>query len=859
MEIEAKFTIPDQDTMNRLQSVIRLGDYRLTASRAHPQRITDHYLDTAAQTLYHSGYACRIRNLGSMQTLGVKGLGESEGAIHRRVEVEAPPAAGLSADPQTWPPSEARDLICTLIQDEPLVELFTVEQNRLVRPLKKQGRQVASMSIDDVCIKAAGNTHIFWEIEIELTANGSLDDLHTLTDHLTETWGMAPDTLSKFHRGLALLERSDVLAGPGQLSAAERAELAYIAEHAPQVAIRDRAQLILDWASGVAVRESFSALGRSKSWAYTWIERFKTQHMDIFRPALIAQAREHSGLFAQVAAPPPDVSETAPDVEPRPAEHRVSLDELYARFQVDMIHARCVADHALALFDGLATIHRLPARYRPLLETMALLHNVGLETDAARHHTVGRDIILEHPLEGLDDQAQQMIAASVYLHRKPIKPKRLRAQVIAALPPDLQQDVLALSSLIRIADGLDYTQGQTTRIDGIEATPVGAFLQVSGPYADLDAARAEAKSDLWEYCLGRPLLISIARPDQQPIDEASVFEMTDLNKPAELPARVALPLNEWPPSGDSPGLSPDDSMSEAGRKILYFHFWRMLNNEAGTREGTDIEALHDMRVATRRMRSAIDVFGRYFKRGVMPPFELRLRRTARLLGQVRDLDVLVEKAQIYLGTLAPENAHDLDPLLERWQFDRAQARAKLIAYLDSAKYIDWVRAFGQFLTTPGAGARKLKGFPPKPAQVRHIAPALLYTRWARVWAFEPLMPQAAITTLHALRIECKRLRYALEFFREVLGPDAEAVIARVVRLQDHLGNLHDADVANTLLSEFLFSARPGIDRLIAPGVVTYLAFQQRELEMLLETFGHVWDDFDQPRVRQWLANAVAAL
>lgn len=858
MEVEAKFTIPDQDTMNRLQSVVRLGGYRLIATRALPQRITDHYLDTTTKTLYRSGYACRIRDLDNMQTIGVKGLGESEGAIHRRIEIETLPAVGLNADPQTWPPSKVRDLVCTLIQGETLTELFVVEQNRLVRPLKRQGREIARMSIDDVCIKTARYTQTFWGIEIELAADGSLDDLHALTTHLIETWGMVPDTTSKFHRGLALLDQPDILTGPGQLSAAEHAELAYIAERAPQAAVRDRAQLILDWANSVPIRESFSALGRSKSWAYAWIGRFKTQHMAIFRPDLIAQAREHSGLFVEGAVQPL-AAETAFTDDHLPAEQQISLNDLCSRFQVDMIHARRVANIALALFDGLAAIHNLAPQYRPLLETMGLLHNIGLETDAERHHIAGRDIILEHPLQGFSDEQQQMIAASVYLHRKPIKPKRLHAEVIATLPPHLQEDTLALSSLIRIADGLDYTQGQTTQIDRVEAAPTGAFLNVSGPYADLDAARAEAKADLWEYRFGLPLLISVARPDGLLVDDTTAPEIDVPDESITPPVLATSLLAEWPPIGNEPGIFPDNPMSEAGRKVLYFHFWRMLDKEAGTREGKDIEALHDMRVATRRMRSAVDVFGRYFKHSVMPPFALRLRRTARLLGQVRDLDVLVEKARAYLDTLTPENAHDLDPLLERWQFDRAQARSKLLAYLDSAKYTDWVREFGQFLTTPGTGARRLKGFPPKPARVRYVAPALLYDRWARVWAFEPFIPQASIATLHALRIECKRLRYALEFFHEVLGPDAEPVIARVVRLQDHLGTLHDANVANTLLSEFLFAAQPGTERIIAPGVVTYLAFQQRELTTLLETFGQVWDEFDQPQVRQWLANAVAVL
>jgi len=301
-------------------------------------------------------------------------------------------------------------------------------------------------------------------------------------------------------------------------------------------------------------------------------------------------------------------------------------------------------------------------------------------------------------------------------------------------------------------------------------------------------------------------------------------------------------------------------MSEAGRKVLAFHYARMLRHEAGTREGEDIEELHDMRVATRRMRSAFRVFGPHYKPRAIRPHVAGLRRTARALGAVRDLDVFMDKARRYLESLPPERADDLDPLLLAWQDQREQARAEMIAHFDSAKYVDFCRGFRPFLQSPGAGARKGTGFPPVPRLVRHVVPRLIYTRWAVVQAFGPLLESASIEALHALRIECKRLRYALEFFGEVLGEEAKEVIQEVVRLQDHLGDLNDADVANGLLSDFMFG-EPGTParRRIAPGVVAYLAVKQRELQTLVDTFPVAWERFNRPEVRAWLASAVSVL
>src|SRR5688572_21869623 len=88
-------------------------------------------------------------------------------------------------------------------------------------------------------------------------------------------------------------------------------------------------------------------------------------------------------------------------------------------------------------------------------------------------------------------------------------------------------------------------------------------------------------------------------------------------------------------------VSPQDTMAEAGRKVLLADFIKMLKHEAGARTGEDIEDVHDMRVATRRMRSALRLFESYFKPKWVDAYSRRLRKIARALGVVRDLDVLI--------------------------------------------------------------------------------------------------------------------------------------------------------------------------------------------------------------------------
>jgi CHAD domain-containing protein/uncharacterized protein YjbK len=301
-------------------------------------------------------------------------------------------------------------------------------------------------------------------------------------------------------------------------------------------------------------------------------------------------------------------------------------------------------------------------------------------------------------------------------------------------------------------------------------------------------------------------------------------------------------------------IDPDDPMSEAGRTILRLHFDRMLAREPGTRLGEDVEELHDMRVATRRMRAAFQVFSPYFEAKAVKPYLKGLKRTGRALGPVRDLDVFEEKARRYLATLPLDQASALDDLLSNWHAERVSARQRMLAYLDSERYSRFVERFGQFLSTSGAGAMPRPVNGPTSFLVRHIAPQLLYSRYEAVRAYEPLLDSAPIDLLHALRIDFKRLRYVLEFFLPVLGPEAKMMIGEVKQMQDHLGDLNDADVAVQLLQGFLAGVQEGHQ-----GVRAYLRDREDERTRLLESFPAAWARFTRPEVRRHLALAVAVL
>jgi CHAD domain-containing protein len=311
-------------------------------------------------------------------------------------------------------------------------------------------------------------------------------------------------------------------------------------------------------------------------------------------------------------------------------------------------------------------------------------------------------------------------------------------------------------------------------------------------------------------------------------------------------------------TGKSPGITADDVLAEAGRKVLRFHFARMLAREAGTRAGKDIEELHAMRVATRRMRAAWRVFGDAFRAGRTRRLRARLRELAGRLGAVRDLDVLIEAAAAYQASLGAREGAAFEPLVAAWRAERNVARTVLLRELDSLDYVRLVEEYRVFVATEGAGAVA----PPSPVvphRVRDTAASRIWLAYEQVRAYETVLRWADIETVHQLRIASKWLRYTMEFFREALGPEGDTLIARVTALQDHLGLLHDADVTISLTRQFLVEHGTTLSRDQSRAIGSYLALQERELARLRRTMTGPWRAVSGPTFRRLLGRALAAL
>lgn len=306
-------------------------------------------------------------------------------------------------------------------------------------------------------------------------------------------------------------------------------------------------------------------------------------------------------------------------------------------------------------------------------------------------------------------------------------------------------------------------------------------------------------------------------------------------------------------------VQADDTMSEAGRKVLLDELIKMLQHETGSRTGEDIEDVHDMRVSIRRMRSAMRLLEPYFKQKAIAPYMRRLRKIGQTLGSVRDLDVLIADLQKYAEGLPEESVTALAPVLDKLERRRISARERLNNALDRGAYRRFVQDFAAFLTTPGKGTYKDENGVVRPMQVRHVLPEMIYRHLGTVRAYDAVIDDADLTTMHALRIEFKRLRYVVSLFGEVLGSSAADFITELKTIQDYLGRLNDLTVARERLTDLMGDLDAEIYADGRAVLQSYVEALEAEQKALREDANRVWDHFNTKKVQRQLALSVAGL
>jgi CHAD domain-containing protein len=269
---------------------------------------------------------------------------------------------------------------------------------------------------------------------------------------------------------------------------------------------------------------------------------------------------------------------------------------------------------------------------------------------------------------------------------------------------------------------------------------------------------------------------------------------------------------------------------------------RLFRHEAGVRIGEDPEAVHQARVATRRLRSTLRTFSSLLEPEWTGRLRDELKWLADLLGEVRDTDVLLGRFRDHLAALPAEDAKVGPRLLAGLVEQRDTARRRLLAGMAEDRYAtlldDLVAATAAPALLPGAD---------RPAA--EVMPALVAKPWKKLRkAVRKAGDDPSDDELHQIRIRAKRARYAAEAVEPVIGTPAERFADAAADLQDVLGDHHDAVVGEAWLREAAGGARR--DVALVAGLL--VAAERESAAASRDGWRPVWKALDRRKLRAWL-------
>lgn len=854
MEIESKSLVMDETDFQALETLSQLGDY--TLSEAIVQSVEDTFLDTKKASLMAEGFYLRLRKeIGKDgHWLTIKTLEGFKGGVHTREEYSSFLQEGVSVF--ECPDARIREMILELSLGFDLLPFLKLNQKRIVRQVKLGEKHIAEFSLDQVNLKSEGVEKLYGELEIELKTEGTHQDLKAVMEYLLENYNLVKDPLSKFERALLFQEN---LPEKTLLSFRERAVCKQLAEQENLYGKQARILLSLD--KGLNTAELSLLLKVPEPEIEALHSRFKNERFSIF--PFNSDKKRSREFYFQAGSNAPGINWENSSLK------KWTLKALMDFYEVNVERAEQIRTNAFIVFDGLFPYHGLGKEEREILGISALLQDIGSSVSQKEKARMGKEILLTHPLEGLKLHELRMLVLILELQSAGTRKKDLSAALKGSnfsLPPEYENKAITLASLIRLVDlpGIGSWKFLPERIRQVEGA---VEIDISGQNAEKAAKKAEQKSELWEYLFCTKLHF---KPYKDLEEKEVVDEETEKNeevngkKDEKEKKKKSLKFE----------VLPENPMALVAWRVFSQQFARMLALEKAARKGKDIEALHDMRVAVRRMRAAAKVFEAYLDSEKLEPHINGLRKTLGAVGDVRDLDVFQEKVEEYIKKLPPEHEHDLDPLFAVLAEEKKKARENMIAYFDSEKYSSFKKEFSDFLSVPETWALPTTTTKDEalPHRVGDVLPSILYARFADITAYSEWVkgPHVSVKRLHRLRIAAKGLRYTLEFFEDMIGEDAKIMVEELKNFQDHLGNLHDAVVAIDLLGSFLETGKWGsVENGKMSGekelsentkkIESYLEYREEELQVLLNTFPEVWEKILNGEFRGRIENIVKNL
>jgi CHAD domain-containing protein len=301
-----------------------------------------------------------------------------------------------------------------------------------------------------------------------------------------------------------------------------------------------------------------------------------------------------------------------------------------------------------------------------------------------------------------------------------------------------------------------------------------------------------------------------------------------------------------------PRIRPRDPVARAVLVSLETALSRIRSTEPDACRG-DVEGIHRLRTTTRRLRSELRAFRGLVAPEWIGPLEVGMKWLAGLLGNVRDLDVLMARLRAAADEdgLSPEA---LAPLFADMMARHGRASQELRGALQGDRYRDLIAALESAIFHPSLGGDSC-------IPCRKALPPLAADAWRRLKkSARALGPDDPDEAFHEVRKRAKRARYTAEMVASVLSgaaaKGARRFIREATRVQDVLGEHQDAILAGNEVAGLLEHQTDASSPAFEQAAHHLLEGQAEAARSARELFFDVWDKLDRKRTRRWL-NAAA--
>ncbi len=279
------------------------------------------------------------------------------------------------------------------------------------------------------------------------------------------------------------------------------------------------------------------------------------------------------------------------------------------------------------------------------------------------------------------------------------------------------------------------------------------------------------------------------------------------------------------------GLRQETPAREAMGVIVRSMLTLALSNVPGIIRDLDTEFLHDYRICFRKIRSGLSLI-----KEVYPPHEtLRLREIfgdlARQTNRLRDLDVYLLARDEYLGMLPPGFRQGMEGMFKDFAAERGTEVRRVTSKLRGAPWRRLHQEVAEYFAPESVHG-------PSPAADLPIGPLAFRRIHKRYQLIRKLAAEIGAETpdeaVHQLRIQCKKLRYLMEFFAELIPPEEGAILLKLLRrLQGKLGEFNDASVQQHSLLSYWAGKKSGCEAALGLGGLVSLLYHKQQQSRLL--------------------------